>query len=156
MARPKWIERLWILPCGARTNHLSTRLLGQTIVLASARSSCARSPLRGLRRHRAAAQSLFARPRNMKRVTSSHRSSNKLSRVRKMIDADIVRDGDAPEWTPEMFARAVARKGLKSVPKKALLSLRIDSDVIEWFKKQGAGYQSRMNALLRAYMEAHK
>jgi uncharacterized protein (DUF4415 family) len=34
--------------------------------------------------------------------------------------------------------------------------LRIDSDVIEWFREQGAGYQSRMNALLRAYMEAHK
>jgi hypothetical protein len=35
-----------------------------------------------------------------------------------MIDADIMRDDDAPEWTPEMFARAVARKGLKPVPKK--------------------------------------
>ena len=68
----------------------------------------------------------------------------------------MVRDGDAPEWNPEMFAHAVARKGLKPVAKKALLSLRIDSDVIEWFKAQGAGYQSRMNALLRAYMEAHK
>lgn len=55
-----------------------------------------------------------------------------------------------------MFARAVARKGLKSVQKKALLSLRVDADVLEWFKSQGAGYQSRMNALLRAYMEAHK
>ncbi len=54
-----------------------------------------------------------------------------------------------------MFARAVARKGLKAVPRKELLSLRIDADVIEWFRKQGAGYQSRMNALLRAYMEAH-
>jgi uncharacterized protein (DUF4415 family) len=73
-----------------------------------------------------------------------------------MIDADVVRERDAPEWTPEMFARAVARKGLKSVPKKALLSLRIDSDVIDWFKSQGAGYQSRVNALLRANMEAHK
>ena len=73
-----------------------------------------------------------------------------------MIDSDIVRDGDPSRLTPEMFAQAVARKGLKTVPKKALLSLRIDSDVIEWFKKQGAGYQSRMNALLRAYMEAHK
>jgi uncharacterized protein (DUF4415 family) len=98
----------------------------------------------------------FARPRNMKRASTSRRSSTSLSRVRKTIAADIVRDGDAPQWTPEMFARAVARKGLKSVPKKALLSLRIDSDVIEWFKQQGAGYQSRMNALLRAYMEAHE
>ena len=73
-----------------------------------------------------------------------------------MSDADIVRDGDAPAWTPSMFARAVARKGLKPVSKKALLSLRIDSDVVEWFRGQGAGYQSRMNALLRAYMEAHR
>ena len=69
-----------------------------------------------------------------------------------MIDTDIVRDVDAPKWTPEMFARAVARKGLKAVPKKTLLSLRIDADAIEWFKKEGAGYQSRMSALLRAYM----
>lgn len=92
----------------------------------------------------------------MKRAATSHKSLTKLSKVRKTIDADVVREADAPEWTPEMFARAVARKGLKPVPKKALLSLRIDSDVIEWFRKQGVGYQSRMNALLRAYMEAHK
>jgi uncharacterized protein (DUF4415 family) len=68
----------------------------------------------------------------------------------------MVKDGDAPEWALGMFARAVARKGLKPVPKKTLLSLRIDADIIDWFKAQGAGYQSRMNALLRAYMEAHK
>ena len=92
----------------------------------------------------------------MKHASTSRKSLTKLSKVRKTIHADIVRDADAPEWTPELFARAVARKGLKPVPKKALLSLRIDSDVIEWFRKQGAGYQSRMNALLRAYMEAHK
>jgi uncharacterized protein (DUF4415 family) len=73
-----------------------------------------------------------------------------------MGDASIVHDGDAPEWTPRMFAKAVARKGLKPVPKKSLLSLRIDSDVVDWFRSQGAGYQSRMNALLRAYMEAYK
>ena len=77
-------------------------------------------------------------------------------KVRKTINAEVSRDANAPEWTPEMFARAVARKGLKAVPKKVLLSLRIDADVIEWFRKQGPGYQSRMNALLRAYMEAHR
>jgi len=92
----------------------------------------------------------------MKRASTARKSSSNLTRVRKTIDVDIVRGGGAPKWTPEMFARAVARKGLKTVPRKTLLSLRIDSDVIEWFKKQGAGYQSRMNALLRAYMEAHK
>jgi uncharacterized protein (DUF4415 family) len=73
-----------------------------------------------------------------------------------MTDAAILRDGDAPEWTPEMFARAVVRKGLKPVPKKSLLSLRIDEDVVASFRAQGPGYQSRMNALLRAYMEVHR
>jgi len=92
----------------------------------------------------------------MKRVSTSRKSRTDLSRVRAMGDASIVRDGDAPEWTPQMFAKAVARKGLKPVPKKSLLSLRIDSDVVDWFRSQGAGYQSRMNALLRAYMEAYK
>ena len=92
----------------------------------------------------------------MKRATTSRLSRTNPKRLKAIRDADIVRDGDAPAWTPEMFARAVARKGLKPVPKKMLLSLRIDSDVIAWFRAQGAGYQSRMNALLRAFMEAHK
>ena len=37
--------------------------------------------------------------------------------------------------------------------RKVLLSLRIDHDVLEWFREQGPGYQTRMNAVLRAYME---
>jgi uncharacterized protein (DUF4415 family) len=92
----------------------------------------------------------------MKRASISRRSRTNLARLRKKSDSSIVRDGDAPEWTPELFARAMARQALEPVPKKSLLSLRIDSDVIAWFRSQGPGYQSRMNALLRAYMEAHK
>ena len=55
-----------------------------------------------------------------------------------------------------MFAKAVVRRGLKSKLKKVQLTLRVDSDVVAWFKGQGQGYQSRINALLRAYMEAHQ
>jgi uncharacterized protein (DUF4415 family) len=40
------------------------------------------------------------------------------------------------------------------VPSKALVSLRQDQDVLEWFKSQGAGYQTRMNAVLRAFRDA--
>ena len=72
-----------------------------------------------------------------------------------MKDEDIDHS-DSPEITPEMFARAVVRKGLKTVPRKEQLTLRIDSDVLEWFRRQGQGYQTKINALLRAYMEAHK
>jgi uncharacterized protein (DUF4415 family) len=92
----------------------------------------------------------------MKRASSSPKSASDLKRVAALKDADIVVDGDAPAWTPEMFARAVVKSGLEAPPTKTLLSLRIDSDVVEWFRAQGRGYQSRMNALLRAYMQAHR
>ena len=39
---------------------------------------------------------------------------------------------------------------------KAAVTIRLDRQVLEWFKAQGRGYQTRINALLRAYMEAHK
>ena len=58
---------------------------------------------------------------------------------------------DIPELTPEMFARAVVRRGLKPLPRKRQLTIRVDSDVLEWYKQQGQGYQTRINALLRAY-----
>ena len=37
---------------------------------------------------------------------------------------------------------------------KEPISLRVDRDVLAWFRAQGAGYQTRMNAVLRSYMEA--
>jgi uncharacterized protein (DUF4415 family) len=52
-----------------------------------------------------------------------------------------------------MFARAVVRRGLKPVPRKEQLTIRVDSDVLEWYRRQGPGYQTRINALLRAYMQ---
>ena len=73
-----------------------------------------------------------------------------------MKDSAIVIDKDAPAWIPEMFARAIVQKGLEPTQTKSLLSLRVDSDVLAWFRAQGRGYQSRMNALLRAFMKAHK
>ena len=39
---------------------------------------------------------------------------------------------------------------------KDLLSLRIDNDIVKWFKSQGPGYQTRMNAVLRGYMVAKR
>lgn len=70
----------------------------------------------------------------------------------KAEDIDL---SEAPEITPAMFAKAVVRRGLKPRT-KSQLTLRLDSDVLEWFKKQGSGYQTRINLLLRAYMEEHQ
>lgn len=63
---------------------------------------------------------------------------------------------DIPEPTPEQFARAVARSGLKPLRRKQQVTLRIDADVPEWFKARGPGYQTRTNELLRAYKDAHE
>jgi uncharacterized protein (DUF4415 family) len=40
-------------------------------------------------------------------------------------------------------------------PGKESVTLRVDQDVLNWFRKQGKGYQTRMNAILRAYKETH-
>jgi uncharacterized protein (DUF4415 family) len=41
-------------------------------------------------------------------------------------------------------------------PGKASVHLRLDSDVLAWFRAQGRGHLTRMNAVLRSYMDAHK
>ena len=50
--------------------------------------------------------------------------------------------------------RGIARKGLPRSRRKSAISLRLDPEVLDWFRTQGPGYQTRMNAVLRAYMEA--
>jgi uncharacterized protein (DUF4415 family) len=59
-----------------------------------------------------------------------------------------------PEAEIKHIVRGIVRQGLKSTPAKSLVSLRVDQDVLEWFKAQGVGYQTRMNAVLRAFRDA--
>jgi len=67
------------------------------------------------------------------------------------LERNIAADPDAdipdPDWT---HARLVMPQRKESV------HLRIDPDVLSWFRAQGQGYLTRMNAVLRAYMEAHR
>ncbi len=91
----------------------------------------------------------------MKRKITLKKSQTDWARVDAMRDADIDLS-DSPVIPPEMFAKALVRRGLKPLPRKAQLTLRVDGDVLAWFKTQGRGYQTRINALLRAYMEAHR
>ncbi|MBC7911848.1 MAG: BrnA antitoxin family protein [Pyrinomonadaceae bacterium] len=91
----------------------------------------------------------------MKKAATSKKSRTDWKRVDALKDKDID-VSEIPEVSPEMFARAIVRRGLKPVTRKAQLTLRVDNDVLEWFRKQGQGYQTKINSLLRAYMEAHK
>ncbi len=91
----------------------------------------------------------------MKKGDTSKKSQTDWKRVDAMSNEEIDLS-DSPEITPEMFARGVVRRGLKPRGRKVQLTLRIDNDVLEWFKARGRGYQTQINALLRAYMDAHK
>ncbi len=91
----------------------------------------------------------------MKKKHISHKSRADWNRVDKLRDKDIDLS-ENPEVTPEMFAKAVLRKGLKPVTRKSQVTLRIDDDVLSWFKNQGKGYQTRINSLLKAYKEANQ
>lgn len=73
-----------------------------------------------------------------------------LNRIDAMEDGDI-NYSQIPELDEGFFkkARVVVPPGKKQ------LTIRLDEDVLEWLKGQGKGYQSRINAILRAYYEAH-
>ena len=91
----------------------------------------------------------------MNNVSISKESLTDWERFDALQDEDIDLS-DAPEITPELFAKAVVRRGLKPPPSKQQITIRLDEDVLGWFRAQGEGYQVRINSLLRAYREAHQ
>jgi len=71
-----------------------------------------------------------------------------------MRDEDILITDEHPELDLQHVVRVITRHGLKPAPPKASISLRIDQDVLKWFKAQGPGYQTRINMILRAFRDA--
>lgn len=68
---------------------------------------------------------------------------------------EVAQPAPEPPVPPvEQIVRDIVRQGLPTAPRKAAISLRLDADVLDWFRTQGTGYQTRINAVLRAYMEA--
>jgi len=94
----------------------------------------------------------------MKKRTTSKGSrgfKSDFARIDKMRDEDID-FSDIPEMTPEDFANSVVHWGLAGRnPPKELITLRLDAEVLKWFRSLGKGYQTRINLLLRSYMYAH-
>ena len=91
----------------------------------------------------------------------------------KRINRGIAEDHDNPEWADDDFAQArpgrevmtellgtdragdlfkLRGRPKKELPKKAV-SLRLDPEVIAWFKSQGKGYQSAINDVLKQHVE---
>ncbi len=80
-------------------------------------------------------------------------SRTDLARVRaktaEELEREITSDPDFSGVPEDWYKSAEA---VMPTPKK-LLSLRLDSDVVDWFKQQGPGYQTRINAVLRAFVQ---
>lgn len=85
----------------------------------------------------------------MNAKNSKKKSGTDWDRLEAMPDEDIDYS-DIPPVDENFF-----KTGKLRMPKtKPLISIRIDDDVLEWFKAQGPGYQTRINAVLRMYKEA--
>lgn len=92
----------------------------------------------------------------MKRRRMNRRSAGKalgaeIDRLRRKPDADIDYS-DIPKTDAAFWAKATV-----SVPAaKSMISIRVDRDVLEWYRRQARRYQTLMNAVLRKYKEARE
>jgi uncharacterized protein (DUF4415 family) len=87
----------------------------------------------------------------VKKISTKTRSKTNWTRVDSLSDRDIDYS-DTPELDKDFFKSAT----LVLPEPKTTVTIRLDQRVLEWFKAKGPGYQTRINALLRAYMEAHR
>jgi uncharacterized protein (DUF4415 family) len=78
-------------------------------------------------------------------------SKTDWQRIDAMSDEDID-TSDIPPLDEAFFANAQIRLPERKVP----ITIRLDPDVLAWFKDLGKGYQTHINAVLRTYMEAHQ
>lgn len=73
----------------------------------------------------------------------------RLKKLAERSDSEID-FSDIPELTEDFWKNAIPSPFYRPVKKQ--LTVRLDSDVIAWLRKNGTGYQTRMNALLRSAM----
>ncbi len=87
----------------------------------------------------------------MSKVTSDQLTPKQRKMLAKIVD---IKDEDIDfSDIPEQLDWKGAKRGMFYKPVKQQLTLRLDADVVDWFKQQGEGYQSRINAALRAHVE---
>ncbi len=74
-----------------------------------------------------------------------------------MSDQEIENAAKAdPDAAPILDKKWFRTAKLVLPERKVPISLRMDREVVEWFKAHGRRYQSRMNAVLKAYVQAHR
>ena len=81
-------------------------------------------------------------------------TSTKSKTSQKSSYSDVKLTAEHPEASLRHIVRGIVRRGLEPLPAKSSISLRLDRDVLEWFKAQGPGYQTKINTVLRAFRDA--
>jgi uncharacterized protein (DUF4415 family) len=99
------------------------------------------------------ASSHSEKPQNVKHKSTSTKSKTDWARLESK-GSDPKPTEEHPEASLKHIARGIARRGLEPLPTKSSISLRVDQDVLEWFKAQGPGYQTKINTVLRAFRDA--
>lgn len=67
------------------------------------------------------------------------------------IETSAKTDLDNPRWTKKMLKSAV----LNMPKKKVHVNIFLDKDIVDWFKSDGKGYQTRINSVLKSYVHKH-
>lgn len=91
------------------------------------------------------------RKEHIVRYKKSMKDETDWTRINAMTDEDIdCSDNPATDETFWATAKLVMPEP------KVSLGVRFDRNVVDWFKKQGPGYQTRMNAVLKTYIQAQE
>ena len=86
----------------------------------------------------------------MSESNTSKQSETNWKRIDEMTDEEID-TSDIPPLGDDFFAKAKLR-----VPKRVSVTMRVDADLMEWFRAQGEEYESLINTVLRSYVESNK
>ena len=94
--------------------------------------------------------------------TMRHSTGKQISEMSDWRRVDAQTDDDIrrailtdPDAAPEVDLAWFKSARIVMPEPKQSVSLRLDREVMEWFKKRGRGYQTRINAVLRAYVNSH-
>ncbi len=82
-------------------------------------------------------------------MTGSERISDE--RLKEIAERDVVFDDDIPQFTEEQLKkfRPVNPEFFNITPKKKTICIKIDADILDELKREGPGYQTRINSILR-------
>lgn len=89
-----------------------------------------------------------------RRGSRPHRGRADLARLRRVTERQI--GATSPPKLVDLSADFWVSAAVVEPVAKQPISLRVDQDVLDWFKSQGPRYQSRINAVLRSYMQQRR